>query len=97
MHVARATIFTGCLKGKDIESKFIEKKFNWQKEKNKKQIVEKIDEVWKKASEKSKESEKYQLDEPLWRLSREGCSQVKNKSCKKYNECPVKHFCVKVK
>ena len=96
VHVARATIFTGCLKGEDIEKNLLKVNSIGRMKKNIKQIAKKIDEVWKKASEKFKEFEKYKLDEPLWTLSKEGCSKVKNRTCSKYDECPVKYLCVKV-
>ena len=84
VHTARATIFTGCLKGKNIKSSIPE-------------IRSKVDEVWTKAAEKSKKFNKFMLDEPLWTLSKYGCSKKENKLCPVFNKCPVKNFCEAVK
>ena len=84
VHTARATIFTGCLKGRNIKSSIPE-------------IRSKVDEVWTKAVEKSKKFNKFMLDEPLWTLSKYGCSKQENKICPAFNKCPVKNFCEAVK
>jgi len=84
VHTARATIFTGCLKGESIKTSIAE-------------IAPKVDEVWTKAAEQSKKFGKFDLDEPLWTLSKYGCSKLKNKICPFFNNCPVKDFCEAVK
>ena len=84
VHTARATIFTGCLKGEGIKTSITE-------------IAPKVDEVWTKAAEQNKKFEKFDLDEPLWTLSKYGCSKQRNKICPVFNECPVKNFCEAVK
>lgn len=84
VHVARATIFTGCVYGDNVKTS-IEKIFSL------------IDEVWKKASNQSNEFDKLDLDEPLWTLSKYGCTELKDKKCPSFSECPVKQFCIAVK
>ncbi len=34
------------------------------------------------------------LDEPLWILSKDGCSKVKDNECPQANCCPVKNYCI---
>ncbi|MFN3740306.1 MAG: hypothetical protein ACK4TF_06500 [Thermodesulfovibrionales bacterium] len=34
------------------------------------------------------------IDEPLWHLSRKGCSEAKNNYCPRLNSCPVNNFCI---
>lgn len=84
VHVARATIFAGCIEANNVRTS-IEK------------ISPLIDEVWRKASNQSKEFSKLELDEPLWTLSKYGCSKLKNRKCPFFSNCPVKEFCVGMK
>ena len=84
VHIARATFTTGCLTGeyKGTISK----------------ISDKIDEAWRKAIElvrHPKLTYRLQLDEPLWHLSRYGCTFRKGNSCPKRRACPVQEFCEK--
>ncbi|MHA1757770.1 MAG: hypothetical protein ACTSVV_13425 [Promethearchaeota archaeon] len=81
VHVARATFATGCLKGK----------FKGQIN----TIFKSIDNVWKKACEEL-DFYRLRLDEPLWNLSKYGCSPGRRNSdtCSKVKKCPVGKFCV---
>lgn len=83
VHTARATIFTGCLTGQGIKT-------------NIQNIIFDVDRVWSKASEKLGIN-KLDLDEPLWTLSKYGCSKSKNMNCPVFNDCPVKELCEAVK
>jgi len=73
IHTARATITTGCLVGK-FKGTF-------------KKLAVQAQEAWTEAC-KNTEYYPLQLDEPLWNLSRLGCSKRKNGS-----SCPEKHQC----
>jgi hypothetical protein len=84
VHVARATFTTGCLTGKYKGT--ISK------------ISPKIDEAWNKAIElvrHPKLTYRLQLDEPLWHLSRYGCTFRDGNFCPKRRACPVREFCAK--
>lgn len=74
IHVARSTITTGCLVGR------FEGKFN--------DFAVKAQEAWREACQHTKYYP-LQLDEPLWNLSRLGCSKRRDEE----EECPRKHEC----
>lgn len=79
IHTARATITTGCLVG-SFEGSFTN-------------LATQVQEAWKEACKKTKYFP-LQLDEPLWNLSRSGCSNRKNGgSCPKRNLCKLADFC----
>jgi hypothetical protein len=83
VHIARATFATGCLTG--------------EYQGNISQVAPKIDESWKATMALINDAElKYrlQLDEPLWHLSRFGCTFRKNGACKMKQRCPVSQSCV---
>lgn len=80
IHTARASITTGCLVGNYSGS------FN--------ELVTQVKQAWKEACENMKYYP-LQVDEPLWNLSRFGCSNRKNgMSCPKKNQCRLSAFCV---
>jgi len=84
VHVARATFTTGCLIGEYRGT--IAK------------IFPRIDEAWRKAIELVRHPRltyRLQLDEPLWHLSRHGCTFREGSICPKRRACPVREFCVK--
>ena len=79
IHIARATLCLGCLKGEytgSIEGIFME-----------------INEVWREACE-SLPYYRLELDEPLWHLSRYGCTNRHNNYCIGSTECPVSKYCI---
>jgi hypothetical protein len=83
VHIARSTFTTGCLIGEYFGTI--------------PEIAPKIDEAWKTVLSKVKHPNlKYslQLDEPLWHLSKNGCTYRKGLICPKRRECPVGEFCV---
>jgi len=79
IHIARATLCLGCLKGKYIGS--IE------------DIFMEIDKVWKDAC-KSLPYYRLQLDEPLWHLSKYGCTNRRDNYCINSMKCPVSQYCI---
>jgi len=79
VHITRATFCLGCLKGKYTG--------------NIDHISREIDEVWKHACE-SLPYYRLQLDEPLWHLSKYGCTKRRGSYCIKSAECPVAQYCV---
>ncbi|MEM0024778.1 MAG: hypothetical protein QXV98_03630 [Thermofilaceae archaeon] len=84
VHVARATFTTGGLTGK-YEGMLSN-------------VAHRIDKVWENAVKLARHPEltfRLQLDEPLWLLSRHGCSFRRDSVCHKRGECPVRDFCVK--
>jgi hypothetical protein len=84
VHVARATIFTGCIYGAKINT-------------NIQNIRLLVDEVWKEAAKQSGEFNKLDVDEPLWTLSKYGCKKLKDMECPSIDKCPVKQFCIALK
>jgi len=84
VHIARSTIFSGCLTGNNIKTSIPK-------------IMPDIDRVWTKVAEQIGEFNKFDLDEPLWTLSKYGCSKLKDMNCPILNECPVKDYCEAVK
>lgn len=83
VHIARATFATGCLTG-EYRGTISE-------------AGSKIDESWKTSMGLLKDDDlKYrlQLDEPLWHLSRFGCTFRKDNTCQMRSRCPVSQFCV---
>jgi len=84
VHVARATFTTGCLKGRYIGTIS--------------NIAPKINDAWDKTIalvQHTKLRYKLQMDEPLWHLSKYGCTFRKDDFCLKRTKCPVSRFCVK--
>jgi len=84
VHVSRSTFTTGALKG--------EYNGNINNE-----IYNLIYEVWRAAINQLNDSNltyALQLDEPLWHLSKYGCSKRKELICPKQGDCPVGRFCV---
>lgn len=79
VHIARATLTTGCLTG-NYKGSIPE-------------IREVIDKVWRKTC-KGTRHYRLQFDFPLWNLSKYGCSYRINDSCDKKDMCPVSEFCV---
>ena len=82
IHTARATFATGCLMG--------------QYRGNISAVAPKIDESWKAAMALINDNQlKYrlQLDEPLWHLSRYGCTNRKGNACFMKARCPVGQLC----
>ena len=79
IHVARATFCVGGLKGEYVGSI--------------QDIFGKIDEVWKDACE-SLPYYRLQLDEPLWHLSKYGCTNRRENYCTKSINCPVSQYCI---
>lgn len=79
IHTARATITTGCLSGK-FEGSFTK-------------LTEEAKKAWIEACEGTNHYP-LELDEPLWNLSRLGCSSYKLGSpCPKRNQCNLSNFC----
>jgi hypothetical protein len=81
IHTARATLTTGCLVG-NFESNFNE-------------FVSEAQHAWEESCKK-KDSKYYplQLDEPLWNLSRLGCSnRINGGVCPLRSECKLSDFC----
>jgi len=83
-HTARATLTTGCLVGKCNSS------FN--------QFVSEAQDAWIEACKRtSPHCFPYQLDEPLWNLSRLGCSKRQNgKICPVRSRCKLSSFCTAI-
>ncbi|RLI69998.1 hypothetical protein DRO97_11300 [Archaeoglobales archaeon] len=79
IHIARATFCIGGLRGKY--------------EGNIQNVFHIIDEVWEEAC-KSLPYYRLQLDEPLWHLSKHGCTNRIDNYCIKARECPVSRYCV---
>lgn len=84
VHIARATIFTGCLRGNNIKTTIPK-------------IMLDIDRIWTKVAEQIENFNKFDLDEPLWTLSKYGCNQLKDMKCPVFTNCPVNNFCEAVK
>jgi hypothetical protein len=84
VHVARATLTTGCIVGKY--------KAKGLSEALKRRVVE----VWEKGLEGTGIAP-IQMFRPLWLLSKYGCHYRKNGECPKKELCPVKEFCVEGK
>jgi len=79
VHIARATYRLGLINGKFI-------KLN-------NETRRKVISLWRNICSNI-DIYPLQLDEPLWLLSRNGCSNAKtNKKCPLFKECPVKEFC----
>ena len=79
IHTARATITTGCLAG-EFSGTFNE-------------LVDKTKKAWIEAC-KGTNFYPLQLDEPLWNLSRYGCSNYKNGNpCPVRNQCELRSYC----
>ena len=83
VHVARATFYTGCLKGEGFQSEI-------------KNTAKLIDSLWSEAAIENGFS-KFDLDEPLWNLSKYGCNKRRDMACKMQAECPVEGYCEAVK
>ncbi|WP_268544033.1 hypothetical protein [Candidatus Nitrosotenuis cloacae] len=80
IHTARATITTGCLAG-EFSGTFGE-------------LADKTKKAWIEACEGTG-FYPLQLDEPLWNLSRYGCSNYKNGStCPVRHQCRLRNYCV---
>jgi len=82
VHIARATFTTGCLTGKYKGTIS--------------HVKDKIDEAWKRTLEfvqHPKLAYRLQLDEPLWHLSKYGCTSRTRNFCPKRRACPVSQFC----
>jgi hypothetical protein len=81
IHTARATLTTGCLVG-NFDGPF-------------KELVAEAQYAWKESCDKV--GSKYyplQLDEPLWNLSRLGCSnRINGSKCPLRSECKLSTFC----
>jgi len=90
IHIARATLTTGILKGQyrgSLGKLFPEMRLAW---------LESI----KGLSVKGRPMIVLDIDEPLWHLSKYGCSGNRNKisgTCSAYGRCEAKDFCVKGK
>jgi hypothetical protein len=90
IHIARATLTTGVLKGRyigNLEKLFPEIRVVWS-------------ESVKGLSIKGRPMIALDIDEPLWHLSKYGCSGNRNKIsgiCSIYDRCEVKEFCIKGK
>lgn len=84
VHTARATIFTGCLTASNIKSSVPK-------------IRTDVDIIWAKAAERTKEFNKFDLDEPLWTLSKYGCNKLKDMKCPVFENCVLNNFCEAVK
>jgi len=83
VHIARSTFTTGCLVGEYTGTIS--------------DIAPKIDEAWKSVMSKVKHPKltyRLQLDEPLWNLSKNGCTHRRGNICPKKKQCPVGEFCV---
>jgi len=79
IHTARATITTGCVVG-DYEGSFNE-------------LVDIAKKAWAEAC-KDTNFFPLQLDEPLWNLSRFGCSKISiGKLCPERSRCKLSKFC----
>ena len=80
IHTARATLTTGCLSGR-FSGSF-------------KELVTRAQDAWIEACKRNgSHFFPLQLDEPLWNLSRFGCSQRQNgKTCPVSNQCRISHF-----
>ena len=79
IHTARATITTGCLAGEFSGS------FN--------ELVDETKKAWIEACEGTN-FYPLQLDEPLWNLSRYGCSNYKiGNPCPVRNQCKLRSYC----
>ena len=79
IHTVRATITTGCIVG-DFNGSFSE-------------LTGLAKNAWFDACENSS-SYPLDLDEPLWNLSRYGCSKISNGKCPYIDECKLADFCV---
>src|SRR5206468_5442257 len=80
IHIARATLTTGCLVG-DFEGTFNE-------------LNEEAQRAWKESCKEGSKWYPLQLDKPLWNLSRLGCSSRMNGSpCPLRSECKLSSFC----
>ncbi|MBI2130893.1 N-glycosylase/DNA lyase [Candidatus Woesearchaeota archaeon] len=84
VHIARATIFSGCLGGNNVKTSIPK-------------IMPDIDRIWTEVAERTDDFNKFDLDEPLWTLSKYGCKKLNNKDCPVFDECPIKEFCEAVK
>lgn len=79
VHTARATFCLGCLTGRYTGSIS--------------QIWSRIDDVWRKACQDSNYY-RLQFDEPLWHLSRYGCTHRTDRGCRMRLKCPAGQYCV---
>lgn len=84
VHTARATVFTGCLTGNNIKTSVSK-------------IRTDVDRIWENAAEQTKEFNKFDLDEPLWILSKYGCKKLKDMKCPVFEKCILNNFCEAVK
>lgn len=87
IHIARATLTTGVLEGHyigNLEKLFPEIRAVWS-------------ESVKGLSIKGRPMIALDVDEPLWHLSKYGCSRNRNKisgTCLVYRRCEAKDFCI---
>lgn len=88
VHIARATLTTGVVRGSA--------KMTLEK------MIKYIKNAWfesvKGLSVKNRPMVALDVDEPLWHLSKYGCSKHRDKftgDCSRYDCCPAKEFCVK--
>jgi len=81
VHVARATLTTGCITGKYSAKGITET------------LRSRIIEVWNLAL-KGTRIIPIEMFRPLWLLSKHGCHYRKNGERPKFSECPVSRFCV---
>lgn len=87
IHIARATLTTGVLKGRYVG--------------NLERIFPEIRAVWSESVKglpiKGRTMIALDIDEPLWHLSKYGCSGNRNKisgTCSLYKRCEAKDFCI---
>jgi len=78
-HIARATLRLGLLKGTYYGDIS--------------GIFQLIDSVWAEACE-DLPYYRLQLDQPLWHLSKHGCTHKKNNYCPRKAKCPVSDYCI---
>ena len=78
-HIARATMRLGLVKGTYYGDIT--------------GIFQLIDSVWAEACE-DLPYYRLQLDQPLWHLSKHGCTHKKNDYCPKKAECPLSEYCI---
>ncbi len=79
VHIARATFSLGVLRGR-VRSSFTE-------------VIPAIQGVWAEAAD-GVEHIALDYDEPLWYLSKFGCSRRRGDECPRAHECPVASYCV---
>lgn len=84
VHVARATLTTGCITGKYSAKGITET------------LKRRVIEVWREGL-KGTQIAPIEMFRPLWLLSKHGCHYRKDGERPKLNECPVSRFCVEGK